>query len=105
VVYRVTVGIKAVNTTDRLGWFFKEIVLNKEVFLFSKKFSLFVGPNQLPIHWVSGTFSSEAKQPELESDHSHPPRTRRKIGGGVFMLSMACLATTLPLYYPYDSLF
>ena len=30
--------------------FFKEIVLNKEGFLFSKKSSLSVGPTQLPIH-------------------------------------------------------
>jgi hypothetical protein len=75
--------------------FFKEIKLNKEVSPFSIKSSLFVGPIQLPIHWVSVTFSSEVKQPELESDYSHPSRARKKMGGGVFTLSMVCLETTL----------
>lgn len=83
----------------------KGIVLNWEVFLLSIKSSLFVGPIQLPIRWVSSTFPSEVKQPELEYDHSHPSRTRRKIDGDVFTLFTACLATTLHLYYPYDTLF
>jgi hypothetical protein len=91
--------------TDNEDVFKKEIVLKEEVFLFSIKSSLVVGSTQLPIHWVSSTFSSEIKQPELESDHSHPSRARRKTGGGLFTLSMACLATTLLLYYSYDSLF
>ena len=69
------------------------------------KSSLFLRPTELPIHWVSSTFSSEVKQPDLESDHSHPSRARRKMGGGVFTLSMACLATPLPLFYLYDTLF
>jgi hypothetical protein len=57
-----------------------------KIFLFSAESRSSLGPNQIPIQWVSGKIFPGVKRPRPETDHSHSSSDEVKNGGATPLL-------------------
>jgi hypothetical protein len=63
-----------------------------------------LGPTQLPIQWVQGSFSPEVKQPGRDADHSHPSSSWARFFS-LHKVQIGSGATPNLLYNGYRALF